>query len=166
MPRSGWRTRCWTPGDEDRVLLSERYPELHRLYRTPFPFSGPVRQDRPEVPNRAKRNHEDLDHPVLDPEEAPAQENRPGLPDGQPVDPLYLFACSLSWRGQSNTSAGWEMVQSLRSSGQNARIAAALLAHAGNTELPVGVRARATGTPTITSIPAKEGVRSCARRWL
>jgi hypothetical protein len=164
LPRSGWRTRCWTPGDEDRVLLSERYPELNRLYRTALPFSGPVRQDRPEFLNRARRNHEDHGQTVAVPVEAPPQGVRSSLPDEQHIDPLYLFACSLSWRGQSNTSAGWEMVRSLRSPGQNARIAAALLTHPGNIEPPV--RVRAIETPTKTLMPGKEGLPSSARRWL
>jgi CRP/FNR family transcriptional regulator, cyclic AMP receptor protein len=46
-----------------------------------------------------------------------------------PVDPLYLFSCSLLWHQQRETSAGWELVQSLRSQDKGARaIAAALLA--------------------------------------
>jgi CRP/FNR family cyclic AMP-dependent transcriptional regulator len=45
------------------------------------------------------------------------------------VDPLYLFSCGLLWRRHRDTSAGWELIQSLRSQDKGARaIAAALLA--------------------------------------
>ena len=65
-------------------------------------------------------------------------------PEDPAVDPLYLFLCGLSWNKRSNASAGWELVRFLKSSGQTARIAAALLAQTKNIELPVQCLARAT----------------------
>jgi hypothetical protein len=61
----------------------------------------------------------------------------PAHPDDPIVDPLYVFACALSWRGQSNTSAGWELVTCLRSPGETACLAAALLAPPDNIQPPV-----------------------------
>ncbi len=46
------------------------------------------------------------------------------------LDPLYLFGCGLLWSKAANSGAGWELVRCLRSSRQNAQIAAALLARA------------------------------------
>jgi len=45
------------------------------------------------------------------------------------LDPLYLFACGLLWRKHGDTSAGWELVQGLRSWEKGDRaVAAALMA--------------------------------------
>ena len=45
------------------------------------------------------------------------------------VDPLYLFSCGVLWRRHRDTSAGWELIRSLRLQDKSARaIAAALLA--------------------------------------
>ncbi len=63
------------------------------------------------------------------------------------MDPLYLFVCGLSWRKQANASAGWELVRWLRSSGQSARIAAALLSQTENIQLPAMDLVRTTERP-------------------
>jgi CRP/FNR family transcriptional regulator, cyclic AMP receptor protein len=45
------------------------------------------------------------------------------------LDPLYLFHCSVEWHRRAETSAGWELVQALRSWDLEARaVSAALLA--------------------------------------
>jgi CRP/FNR family transcriptional regulator len=45
------------------------------------------------------------------------------------VDPLYLFACGVHWHSGADTTAGWELIHSLRSQDRRARvIAAAFLA--------------------------------------
>jgi CRP/FNR family transcriptional regulator, cyclic AMP receptor protein len=54
------------------------------------------------------------------------------------VDPLYLFSCGVLWRRHRNTSAGWELIRSLRSQDKSARaIAAALLAKTEHARLLV-----------------------------
>ncbi len=73
------------------------------------------------------------------------------------MDPLYLFVCGVSWRKQANASAGWELVRWLRSSGQSARIAAALLSQTENIQLPAMDLVRATehpSQPALESEPA------------
>jgi CRP/FNR family cyclic AMP-dependent transcriptional regulator len=69
-----------------------------------------------------------------------------GLPPGrgQPrafggsVDPLYLFFCGALWHQERDASAGWELVQYLRSPDRDARaMAAALLAKTEHARLLV-----------------------------
>jgi CRP/FNR family transcriptional regulator len=53
-----------------------------------------------------------------------------------PVDPLFLFYCSLLWHKHADSSAGWELVHFLRSWDHSARtMAAALLAKTENARL-------------------------------
>lgn len=53
-----------------------------------------------------------------------------------PVDPLFLFYCSLLWHRQADSGAGWELVHFLRSWDHSARtMAAALLAKTENARL-------------------------------
>jgi CRP/FNR family transcriptional regulator len=57
---------------------------------------------------------------------------------GTSVDPLYLFSCAVSWHQERDASAGWELVQFLRSQDRSARaIAAALLARTEHARLLV-----------------------------
>jgi CRP/FNR family transcriptional regulator, cyclic AMP receptor protein len=54
------------------------------------------------------------------------------------VDPLYLFSCGVLWRRHRDTSAGWELIRSLRSQDKSGRaIAAALLAKTEHARLLV-----------------------------
>lgn len=43
------------------------------------------------------------------------------------IDPLYLFFCGLKWHRDGETSAGWELVQAMRSNNLGARALAAEL---------------------------------------
>jgi CRP/FNR family cyclic AMP-dependent transcriptional regulator len=66
--------------------------------------------------------------------------SRPGA--AQPVtprfDPLYLFHCSVQWHQQGDTTAGWELIQAMRSGDRGARaLAAELLAGTENGRLLV-----------------------------
>ena len=129
------------------VLLSGRNPERSRHNRTrALPFSGLLRPVA--VRGQARRNLENGRRALPAPTEMlPAKirsapphgsGNGPGnVPGHVPgLDPLYLFACGLSWRKQRDAGAGWELVGCLKRSGQAARIAAALLAQAKDFELP------------------------------
>ena len=52
------------------------------------------------------------------------------------VDPLYLFSCGVSWHRERDASAGWELIQFLRSQDKASRaIAAALLARTEHARL-------------------------------
>jgi CRP/FNR family transcriptional regulator, cyclic AMP receptor protein len=65
------------------------------------------------------------------------------------VDPLYLFSCAVSWHRERDASAGWELIQYLRSQDKGSRaIAAALLARTEHARLLVRDlrRARVRGT--------------------
>jgi len=97
------------------------------------------------------------------------EEQRSKIPTSQPdephIDPLYLFVFGLSWRRRSNTSACWELVSCLRSSGQTARIAAALRAQAENIQLPVRRLVRAIDGPGKPSLLSEGGLQTSARRW-
>jgi CRP/FNR family transcriptional regulator len=68
-------------------------------------------------------------------------------PEDPGLDPLYLFACGLSWRTQGNAGAGWELVACLKRSGRSARIATALLAQAKDFELPAPAPANSRAGP-------------------
>lgn len=117
------------------MLLSGRNPERNRHNRTrALPFSGLLRtvatrgqgRDNPEEASRAFPGRR---------ETLPAK-IRSRQPDDPGLDPLYLFACGLSWRKQGNAGAGWELVACLKGSRQSARIAAALLSQAKDFDLP------------------------------
>jgi hypothetical protein len=147
------------------VLLSERNPEPNRHNRTrALPVSGPIRPVA--IPSKARPNLGDGGRAFsLRVEEQRA--DIPSSPPGEPrIDPLYLFVCGLSWRRRSNTSAGWELVNCLRSSGQTARIAAAMLAQAENIQLPVRALVRAIDGPGKPSLLSEGGLQTSARRWL
>ena len=125
------------------MLLSERNPEQNRHNRTrTLPFSGLLRPVA--VRGQARRNPEHGSQPLPARVEMPGAKIRsvpPDKPGHDPgIDPLYLFACGLSWRKQGNAGAGWELVRCLKRSGQSARIAAALLAQAKDFELPARTR--------------------------
>jgi CRP/FNR family cyclic AMP-dependent transcriptional regulator len=46
---------------------------------------------------------------------------------GGAADPLYLFSCGVLWHRQRDASAGWELIQFLRSEDRDARALAAVL---------------------------------------
>ena len=146
------------------MLLSERNPELKQQTATrALPQSGLIRPTALQSKARLCLEHGCRALALgLEP-----QPNR--IPSNPPVergiDPLYLFACGLSWRKHSITSAGWELVWSLRSSGQTSRIAAALLAQAENIR-PVQARARAIDAPARTCLRHEAGLPRSARGWL
>ena len=118
------------------MLLSDRSPERKRQSRiTILPFGGLLRtfdvkgQARRQAGGRA--GSEQLEH----------QHDEPG------VDPLYLFACGLSWRKQGNASAGWELARCLKAPGQTALIASAFLEDSEDIRPPVRDRVRARDRP-------------------
>jgi CRP/FNR family cyclic AMP-dependent transcriptional regulator len=82
---------------------------------------------------------------------------------GASVDPLYLFSCGVLWHQQRDTTAGWELIQFLRSPDKVARaIAAALLAKTEHARLLVRDlrRARAVVTkPGTRSVGHPDGQR-------
>ena len=68
---------------------------------------------------------------------------------GVSVDLLYLFSCGALWHQRRDTSAGWELIQFLRSQDTDARaVAAALLAKTEHARLLVR-RARAQVTKPV-----------------
>lgn len=142
------------------MLLSERNPEQNRHNRTrTLPFSGLLRPVA--IRGHARRNPEDGRRALPVRVEMAGTKIR-SLPPDKPghvpgIDPLYLFACGLSWRKQGNAGAGWELIRCLKRSGQTARIAAALLAQAKDFELPARDPSRSRagpGRPPPMSEPA------------
>jgi CRP/FNR family cyclic AMP-dependent transcriptional regulator len=72
-----------------------------------------------------------IQHPVARTQDLGGMTPREDRPQGfgSPADPLYLFSCAVSWHQERDASAGWELVQFLRSADKGSRaIAAALLA--------------------------------------
>jgi hypothetical protein len=145
------------------VLLSQRSLDSDpRKRATALPVSGLIRT----IATRSK------DRPNADEGRwafsARAKTEPARINSSQPlepcIDPLYLFVCALSWGRYSNSNAGWELVRCLRTSGQTAHIAAALLAHADNkpgcTPLP------AINDPGKPSQRSAAGSPAPARRWL
>jgi CRP/FNR family transcriptional regulator, cyclic AMP receptor protein len=80
---------------------------------------------------------------------------------GASVDPLYLFSCGVLWHQQRDASAGWELIQYLRSPDRDARaIAAAVLAKTEHARLLVRDlrRARAhVSKPAIRKVGRPDG---------
>ena len=90
----------------------------------------------------------------------PRRGNRP-QEFGASVDPLYLFSCGVLWHQQRDASAGWELIQYLRSPDRDARaIAAAVLAKTEHARLLVRDlrRARAhISKPAIRKVGRPDG---------
>jgi CRP/FNR family transcriptional regulator, cyclic AMP receptor protein len=90
----------------------------------------------------------------------PRRGNRP-QEFGASVDPLYLFSCGVLWHQQRDASAGWELIQYLRSPDRDARaIAAAVLAKTEHARLLVRDlrRARAhVSKPAIRKVGRPDG---------
>ena len=62
----------------------------------------------------------------------------PATPAPAKPDPIYLFHCGLEWQKRAETSAGWELVQAMRSEDKGTRaLAAELLAGTANGRLLV-----------------------------
>jgi CRP/FNR family transcriptional regulator, cyclic AMP receptor protein len=80
---------------------------------------------------------------------------------GVPVDPLYLLSCGVLWHQQRDASAGWELIQFLRSRDSDTRaVAAALLAKTEHARLLVRDlrRARAHITkPVARNVGDRDG---------
>lgn len=80
---------------------------------------------------------------------------------GGRIDPLYLFSRGVLWHQQRDTSAGWDLIQCLRSPDREVRaIAAALLAKTEHARLLVRDlrRARAhVNKPPVRHVPHPYG---------
>jgi CRP/FNR family transcriptional regulator, cyclic AMP receptor protein len=141
------------------VLISERNPGRNQPNRTrAHSFSGIVRTVAVRGQGLPKPGEGSAFSVWVETRPARIRLNQPEGPD---VDPLYLFARGLSWRKQANASAGWELVGWLRSTGQSARIAAALLSQTENMQLPAKDLVRATERPRrpfLESKPARTDV--------
>lgn len=78
-----------------------------------------------------------------------------------PVDPLYLFGCSLLWHENADTDAGWDLILGLRSADRAVRaIARALLAKAQNVRLPAASEPGLDVPVSVPSNPAADTNRS------
>jgi hypothetical protein len=145
-------------------LLSERSPEPNRPTRTrALPLTGLIRSVI--FRSQARRYQEEECRGLAMGMETPRSRIPSNHPSEPCIDPLYLFACGLSWRKHSNNTAGWELVRCLRSSGQTSGIAAALLAQAENIR-PVQAPARAIGAPPKAPLRREAGLPKSARWWL
>ena len=146
------------------LLVSERNREPNRQNRTgALPLNGLM--PSVAIRNKAQFDPEGVCRAFAMLLATPRNRIPSSQPDEPSIDPLYLFACSLSWRKLSNTTAGWELVRCLRSSGQTARIAAAFLAQAervGLVRVPVRtIQGAGQASPRIEA-----GLLGPARWWL
>jgi hypothetical protein len=58
----------------------------------------------------------------------PGHENEARLSGTEPLDPLYLFGCSVLWHKQAEATGAWELIHGLHSANQGTRaVASALL---------------------------------------
>ena len=129
------------------MLLSERHPEVNHHGRArALSFGRLLRSDTiPSKPPESLKHWGQDRYPTARVEIPKARiEIKSSQTADSGIDSLYLFLCGLEWQKQSNASAGWELVGCLKSSGQTARIAAALLAQTRHVELPVEGVVRAT----------------------
>jgi len=142
-------------------LLSERNPEPNRTTRgRALPLTGLIRSL--VFRGKARRYQEAGFAKGMETLRNRVPSNYPSEPC---IDPLYLFACGLSWRKHSNTTAGWELIRCLRSSGQDSRIAAALLAQAENIR-PFRAAVRAIDAPPKAPLRREAGPPRAPRWWL
>jgi hypothetical protein len=160
-----------TPRKRIEVLLSERNPEpgrtnrLQTLPRGGLPklvvLRGGARQD----PNEGGRA---LALPPLPPPPPESLTTKPPdelSPDEAWVDPLYLFGCGLFWRKRHFTTAGWELIRYLKSSGRAERIASAFLAQADNMQRPIGREPQAINNARKPPMPSEPAAIAPRRRW-
>ena len=145
---------CFQSATRSRTERPEREP-------SPLPGSSDPLSSEARPADTRKQDAGDFPRGVETPRNR-VPSNRPIEPC---IDPLYLFACGLSWRTHSNTTAGWELVRCLRSSGQDSRIAAALLAQAENIR-PLGAPVRASDAPPQAPLRREAGPPRAARWWL
>ncbi|HXM23281.1 MAG TPA: Crp/Fnr family transcriptional regulator [Terriglobales bacterium] len=128
----------------------------------------------PGTPGRGARSRQDAavqgpQFPILVQTDSAKPEELAGPPRrgnrsqefGASVDPLYLFSCGVLWHQQRDASAGWELIQYLRSPDRDARaIAAAVLAKTEHARLLVRDlrRARAhVSKPAIRKVGRPDG---------
>jgi len=79
------------------------------------------------------------------------------------LDPLYLFHCGVMWHKEADTSAGWELVQGLRSWDLDARVvSAALLAKTEDGRLRVRDLRRARRNPRRAKANGQENTQ---QKW-
>lgn len=58
----------------------------------------------------------------------PGHENEARPSGTEPLDPLYLFGCSVLWHKQADAAGAWELIHGLHSANQGTRaVASALL---------------------------------------
>jgi hypothetical protein len=145
------------------VLLSERSPVSDRHNRTrALPISGLSRTVA--ISSQARLIPDDGGRAFSVWVKTRRAKIRSSPPHEARVDPLYLFMCGLSWRRYSNTSAGWELVRCLRSSGETARLAGAFLAQAES--MPVRAQMPASDDPGRPILQREAGSPMSARRCL
>jgi len=73
------------------------------------------------------------------------------------IDPLYLFFCGLKWHRDGETSAGWELVQAMRSNNLGARaLAAELLSETEDGRLLVRDLRRTRGALNLIAQPNRD----------
>ena len=146
------------------MLLSERNPEPNRRSRTRVrPMGGRIRPAATR--SKGEREPEERAHSFSARGETQREKITLDERDDLRIDPLYLFACGLWWQRGSDPTAGWELVGCLRSTGQTARIAAALLARAEDIRPPLSVLMCAIGGPGKPS-SQEEGLQKSAGRGL
>ena len=129
-------------------MLRVRNSEQNRRKRTtPSPFTrlrGAVIRGRVRPHFKSDSQIRSVRSKRLKARPTETEMSQPGEPD---IDPLYLFACSLHWLKYGNTSAGWELIGGMRSSGTTARVAAALLMETENINFRVEDLLSALGMP-------------------
>jgi hypothetical protein len=157
------------------VLLSERNPEPSRTNRIQtLPHGGLPKlvvirggaRQNPEV-DGGRALPQLMIQPAetaraRDPHELQPDQSHPDETETW-IDPLYLFACGVSWRKHRNACAGWELIRCLSSSGQAARIAAAMLAQTESLRLPAQEPVRAIDTPGNPPMGSEPAVPTSVR---
>src|SRR5579862_5138933 len=68
------------------------------------------------------------------------------------VDPLYLFACALSFHNRSDAGAGWELIRALKSAAPGAQVASTLLAATSDLQVQMRKRRRSPAGPVMLSM--------------
>ena len=151
LPRSGWRTRCWTPGTRDRSVTFRTQPGAEPAQSNQSP---PLQRTSPNGcdPRPGPEQSGGRDVGFFQPGGKPCQ-RKSGRASPMTRASIPCICSRAGCRGASRGTpgAGWELVACLKRSGQTARIAAALLAQAKRFRVtgprPGAFQGRAGGLP-------------------
>src|SRR5581483_4152705 len=133
---------CQMPVQEALELSSGSYAQVAITALARFPFKKPCRS---------------VASTSFCPPKAAVRKRQAAKKKPVKIDPLYLFFCGLKWHRDGETSAGWELVQAMRSNNLGARaLAAELLSETEDGRLLVRDLRRTRGALNLIAQPNRD----------